>query len=372
MPKILVAGASGLVGYAAIKHFESLPEWEVIGVSRRRPVGFRRAEHISVDLSDAQQCTDAFGAMDDVTHIIYAALFERPGLHQGWSGDDNSYLRQNLDMLRNLFEPLEAASARLRHVSLMQGSKAYGTHLGIRPRVPMRERQPRVEHANFYFAQQDYLARRQIGKRWAWTIWRPVLIFGEAPGNPLSMIPPIAVYAAILRERGEPLHYPGNPGWWEVREAIDTEMLAAAFEWAATSDKARNEVYNIANGDVFVWQEVWPVIAESLGMEPGENRPLVLAEVMPSWEEEWLALAERHDLRGPRRFEELVGQGFIFADYVFGHGREPGSRILINAITKLRQHGFQQTVDTEEMLRKWLVRLQESRVIPPPSTEVLA
>jgi nucleoside-diphosphate-sugar epimerase len=365
MPKILIAGATGVVGYAALEHFESRPEWEVVGVSRRKPPGLGRAQHVSVDLTDEAACADVFGAMDDVTHVVYSALYERPGLHGGWTGKDDGYLNRNLQMLRNLFEPLERASSGLTHISLLQGTKAYGVHLGITPRVPLRESQPRVEHANFYFAQQDYLAERQAGKPWAWTVWRPVLIFGEAPGNPLSMIPPIAVYASILRERGEPLHYPGNPGWWEVRDAIDSQMIAAALEWAATSGNARNEVYNIANGDVFVWQEIWPVIAEAFGMEPGEERPLRLAETMPTWEDEWLALAERHDLQGPRRFEDLVGQGFTFADYVFGHGREPGIRVMISAITKLRQHGFHQTVDTEEMFRKWVRRLQDSRVIPP-------
>jgi NAD(P)-dependent dehydrogenase (short-subunit alcohol dehydrogenase family) len=40
--KILIAGATGLVGYAAMKHFASEPGSEVIAVSRRRP-DIRRA-----------------------------------------------------------------------------------------------------------------------------------------------------------------------------------------------------------------------------------------------------------------------------------------------------------------------------------------
>jgi nucleoside-diphosphate-sugar epimerase len=364
MPKILIAGATGVVGYAALKHFESKPEWEVVGVSRRKPPGLRRAQHISVDLTDEATCASVFGAMDDVTHVVYSALYERPDLHSGWTGRDDGYLNRNVQMLLNLFEPLERASSGLSHISLMQGTKAYGVHLGIQPRVPLRESQPRVEHENFYFAQQDYLAERQVGQPWAWTVWRPALMFGEASGNPMGIIPPVAAYASILRERGEPLHYPGNPDWWDVRDATDTELLAEALEWAATSENARNEVYNVTNGDVFVWQEVWPVIADAFGMKPGDQRPLRLAEVMPTWEDEWLALVERHGLQA-QGFNDMVGQGFIFADHVFGHESEPGTRIMISATTKLRQHGFQQTVDTEEMFRKWVRRLQDSRVIPP-------
>ena len=40
--KMLVAGASGLVGFAAVKHFAQLADWDVVGVSRRIPAGSRR------------------------------------------------------------------------------------------------------------------------------------------------------------------------------------------------------------------------------------------------------------------------------------------------------------------------------------------
>ena len=74
MNKILVAGASGLVGHAAIDHFASLADWEVVGVSRRIPADLPGAELLSVDLTDPAACESAFAAMDDVTHLVYAAL----------------------------------------------------------------------------------------------------------------------------------------------------------------------------------------------------------------------------------------------------------------------------------------------------------
>src|SRR5262245_21256215 len=124
MPKILIAGATGVVGYAALKHFEANPEWDVVGISRRKPPGLIRAEHISLDLTDADAVARVFGAMHDVTHVVFAALYERPGLYGGWSGRDDGYLNTNLEMLRNLLEPLEAAATGLRHNSLLQGTKA--------------------------------------------------------------------------------------------------------------------------------------------------------------------------------------------------------------------------------------------------------
>jgi hypothetical protein len=88
----------------------------------------------------------------------------------------------------------------------------------------------------------------------------------------------------------------------------------------------------INNGDVFEWRQVWPAIAETLGMDVGPDEPLSLAETMPPREAEWQALVRRHDLRAPERFADFVGQGFVYADLQFAYGakRTPP--------TTLRQH----------------------------------
>src|SRR5262245_54092138 len=115
--KVVVAGASGLVGFAAVKHFAQLPDWETIGVFGRLPEGLGGATLVSVDLTDQKRCAEVFGQMHDVTHVVYAALYEKPGLVQGWRERDQ--METNLAMLRNLFEPLSAAAKNLRHVTLL-------------------------------------------------------------------------------------------------------------------------------------------------------------------------------------------------------------------------------------------------------------
>src|SRR4029450_10857011 len=97
--------------------------------------------------------------LTDVTHVVYAAVNEQPGLEAGWK--DRAQMRLNLSMPENLFVPLAAASG-LQHVSLLQGTKAYGAHLG-RIAVPARERAPRHPHENFYLLQTDYLRAQQQG-----------------------------------------------------------------------------------------------------------------------------------------------------------------------------------------------------------------
>ena len=169
-------------------------------------------------------------------------------------------------MLRNLFDPLESKAKKLRHVSLLQGTKAYGAHLAPIP-IPARERAPRHPHENFYWLQEDYLREKQTGKKWNFTILRPQIVMGEAIGGNLSLIPPLGVYAALLREEGSPLYFPGGDP--SVFELVDADLLARSMEWAATTEAARNETFNITNGDVATWQDLWPVVADALGMKVG-------------------------------------------------------------------------------------------------------
>jgi nucleoside-diphosphate-sugar epimerase len=360
--KILIAGASGLVGYGAVRRFGALDDWEVVAVSRRPPLDRYGAEFISVDLMDEKRCAEVFGAMPDVTHLVYAALFEKPatGLIKGWRERDQ--METNLTMLRNLFEPLSSAARNLQHVSLLQGTKAYGAHVGPIA-IPARERNPRHQHENFYWLQEDYLREKQAGKSWHWTILRPQIVFGEAIGGNLNVIPALGVYAALRKEAGLPLSFPGGtPG---IAEAIDADVLARSMEWAATTPACANEIFNITNGDVFVWTEVWPAIAGALGMEVGTPEPHCLREEMPRRGAEWAAIVKKYDLRAPADLNRLVGGSFEFADSVFAYGFNQFPPAMLVSTIKARQAGFHDCIDTEDMFRKWFRRWQDLRLLPP-------
>ena len=368
MPKVLVAGASGLVGMAALKHFASLPGWDAVGVSRRCPVVDGIADHqfISVDLQNEQACREVFAEMHDVTHLVYAALHEIPGLMPGWLDED--VIETNAAMLRNLFEPLSDVAHNLRHVSLLHGTKAYGFHhptVGLEGlRIPLRERDPIRPHRNFYFVQQEYLESKQRGRTWGLTTFRPTMIYGDASGANMNPVIAIGVYAAILKEAGEPLHYPFRTLEPRLAEAVDAELVAKALAWAAANSVASGHAYNLTNGDVFVWSQAWARIASAMGMEVGEHRPMSFANDLVKRSDEWAKIVSTHQLRAHRDLVEFVGyNSLVYCDVMVGSPSRPGTPIL-NSTILARQHGFPDCLDTEDMFHNIFARLRSQRFLP--------
>jgi len=357
---VLIAGATGVVGYAALKHFAQRGDCTVTAVSRRRPLESFGAHFRSVDLTDAHACRALAEELGGVTRLVYAALYEKPGLSAGWLEADQ--IETNQRMLENLFEPLEGAAAGLRHVTLLQGTKAYGAH--VRPiAVPAREDRDEVRDvANFYWEQEAYLRARQADQPWHFTILRPQIIFGMSIGAAMNLIPAIGVYAALRKQRGESLAYPGGVG--PVLEAVDADLLARVIDWAGQTPEARDQIFNVANGDVFSWQNVWPAIADALGMQPGGPVPERLGDTMPARAAQWDVVRKEYDLTSPG-LRDFVGESFHYADFVMAHGAEGGLPPALVSTVKLRQAGFHEVMDTEAMFRKWFALLQEKRMLPP-------
>jgi nucleoside-diphosphate-sugar epimerase len=357
--KVAVAGATGLVGNAALRHFGGSGGCEVVALSRRKPRALYGARYVQVDLTDPAQCAGMSAELRGATHLVYAALYEGPNLVDGWR--DERQIRTNDAMLRNLMAVLEPAAPSLRHVALLQGTKAYGVH--VRPlTVPAREgRSEMHEQPNFYWAQENFVRELQQGKAWHWSILRPVLIVGEAMGGAMDLIPPLGVYAAMLREQGRALDYPGGAA--RVSQAVDVDLLARAIGWAGEAGAARNEAFNVTNGDVFTWENVWPAIAEALDMKPGGAVPLSLAATYPQWIAPWDALRQKYDLISPD-LEAFVGLSFQYADYTMRYGQtQPGPPSIVSTV-KINQAGFTEMMDTEDTFRKWFRHARSSRLLP--------
>jgi nucleoside-diphosphate-sugar epimerase len=178
--KVLVTGASGLLGVAAIEKFLSAG-WEVVGVSRRKPElpSGREVRFLPVDLRDEDAARAAFEPLADVTHIAYTALHEKPELVAGWSSKEQ--IETNTAMLRNVVEPIVRTASDFQHISIQQGTKIYGVHLRPIP-IPARERDARKDHANFFFDHEDYVRERGARHGFTYTALRPQLVTRPTPG----------------------------------------------------------------------------------------------------------------------------------------------------------------------------------------------
>lgn len=351
--RILVAGASGVVGRAALEHFAVTDE--VHGLSRRPPDTDAGVHH-ALDLTDRDACLATLAALPPFTHVVYAALHEQPGLLAGWT--DPEQMRTNRQMLLNCLDAL--SDHPLTHVSLLQGTKAYGAHVQ-RMRVPGREREPRVEHPNFYWLQEDLLRERAAARAFAFTIWRPPVIFGHALGAPMNVLTALGVYAAVCRETGEPFGFPG--GACGPIDGVDARLLARAFDWATHAATARDATFNVANGDVLYWPDLWPALADAFGVPAAPPTPRTLTEWLPARADAWERIRSREGLQAPP-LPQFVGDSLIYTDMLMGVGRtEPPASTQLSTIA-LRQAGFADCIDSEDMMREWIARLQAARVLP--------
>lgn len=353
---IVIFGASGLVGGAALRHFDALADWQVTALSRRPP-GFKHTgEFIPLDLLDDEGCTATLSSLHNTTHIVYAALYEQEDVIRGWRA--KAQMETNLAMLSNALTTLCKAAPNLQHISLLQGTKAYGAHLKPPP-VPAKERWPRHGHENFYWYQEDFIRQLQAGAAWSWTVMRPQTVFGFALDVPLNILLAMAVYAVLRRAEGLPLAHPGGGAF--ITEATDARLLARSFEWAAHSETARNQIYNITNGDCLTWPDLWPVVARHFNMPMGEPEPARLRELMPEKSEIWQRLAAEHKL-ADIDYDRLVGPSWQFADFNFAAGKNPAPVVVSNL--KARRDGFADFIDTEDMVIELLELYQAEKILP--------
>lgn len=177
---------------------------------------------------------------------------------------------------------------------------------GLRPHLgpflnPARESDPRHIGPNFYYDQQDYLAALQERQSGTWTIFRPTFVYGFAVGNPMNLETVIAVYASISKELGLPLRYPGTRAAYEVlSQAVDASLIARAIRWAGAAESARNEIFNITNGDLFRWCNLWPELGAVFEMPMAPPQRIPLEEFMSGQESVWSRMVERHGLTTSR------------------------------------------------------------------------
>jgi nucleoside-diphosphate-sugar epimerase len=343
----LVAGANGLIGRRVVPYLANRG-WDVVALSRAPYTG-AGVRHVAIDLTDARGTRAKVGALTDVTHLFYCVRADHP------EGVPESEA-VNAAMLRNLVEALEPNAPRLAHINLVHGTKYYGHHLGPCA-VPALEEGPRGPGGTYYFAQQDYLSGRAAGARWTWSIARPHAFCYTETDNPRSLVLVIAVLAAVQRELEQPLFFPGSARSYEARtQFTDLGLLARAIEWMASAPQCANQAFNVVNGDYPRWSELWPQLADLLGLEAGPPAAVRLGQYMSDKAPVWDAIVARHGLKASA-LDRLVL--WNYGDYAFAPEWD-----IMSSMEKARRLGFDGRENTRDMFARLFEGYRAQRVIP--------
>ncbi len=348
----LVVGASGIVG-SATANLLLEQGWQVYGLARR-PTQQEGIVPVSANLQDAVETAKALA--DVRPEAVFISTWAR-------QESEAENIRVNSAMVRNLLDGLSLGKST-RHVALVTGLKhylgpfeAYGK--GTLPQTPFREEQGRLDVENFYYAQEDEVFAASKRDGFSWSVHRPHTVIGQAVGNAMNMGTTLAVYATICRETGRPFRFPGSAAQWNgLTDMTDANLLAKHLLWAAQTPEAKNEDFNVVNGDIFRWSWMWGRIADWFGIEaaPFDGTVIPLAEQMEHDAEIWNKISIRENLAEPD-LNRLASPWHTDAD--LGRPIE-----VVTDMGKSRRLGFKEYQPTDDAFFTLFETLRKNRLIP--------
>jgi nucleoside-diphosphate-sugar epimerase len=342
----LVTGPYGIVGLNVVEQLEAAGGWAITTLGRRARPPVELVGYLPADLADPVATATAVTSAGAVTHLFFAAFRYDP--------DPYAEIQINVSMLTSVLDGLRAAGAPLQRVLIYQGSKAYGALMGSMT-TPAKERHPRVPGPLFYFDQEDLLHRRGADDGFTTTVLRPDYVVGIGLGRYANLLSVVAVYASVCRALDLPLRYPGGEaGYRRLFQMTDAALLGRASVWAALEPTEDNQVYNVTNGDLIRWSNVWSRIADYFGLSTADPLEVDLPLFMRDKAALWGQLAARHDLRVS--FDDLLD---------WRHALVMRQSVEVHSSTvKIRQAGFSECLDSEDRLFELFDEMQARRYIP--------
>ncbi|MBC3788746.1 SDR family oxidoreductase [Spirosoma utsteinense] len=356
----LVVGASGITG-SNLAHELIEQGWLTYGLARNPNQTIANLQPVAADLLDPDSMQAALATIDP-THVFFTSWMR--------NATEAENIRVNGAMVRNLLDAL-APKKSVQHVALVTGLKHYlgpfdaYAKEGFLPLTPVREEHPRLEIENFYYAQEDEVYAAAARDGFTWSIHRPHTVIGKAVGNMMNLGSTLAAYATICQASGRPFRWPGSKAQWEgLSDVTDARVLAKHLVWAATTEAAHNEAFNVANGDVFRWSWLWKQLADWFGLEAvgfdGTIHPLEeqIAGDGPLWQE----IASRYGLAESNL--NRVASAW-HTDLDLGRPIE-----VMTDMSKSRKLGFSVYQRTDESFFDLFEQMQADRLIPAHKTVI--
>ena len=350
----LVVGATGIAGRGVSQEL-IYAGGHVHGLSRHRDGIVAGVEHVGADLLDSASVKKAVSRIKP-SHVYLTAWSRRP--------NEQENIKVNAGMVRTVLRAIAPARS-VKHVALVTGLKHYlgpfeaYVRGGVAPPTPLREEQPRLDLPNFYYNQEDELYAAANRDGFTWSVHRPHTIIGKAVGNAMNMGSTLAAYASICKELGRPFKFPGSAAQWNgLSDMTDARVLGKQLVWASTTDVAKNEAYNIVNGDVFRWSWLWPRIAKWFGVasEGFEGTPVPLEGQMAEDGKVWKAMAAKRGLVEPDLWR--VASPW-HTDLDMGRPLE-----VMTDMARSRKLGFLVYQSTEDAFHDLFATLRAEKVIP--------
>ncbi|KAF2096873.1 NAD dependent epimerase/dehydratase family protein [Rhizodiscina lignyota] len=398
MPSAIVTGATGILGRAIVHELSAhAQQWPTVhALSRSKTESYpSNVIHNHVDLtSPSKEMAEQLAAVKG-EYLFFSAYLQQDS--------EQANFDVNGDMLEAFLNALDitGASKTLKRIILVTGAKQYGVHLGA-AKCPMMESDRWVvgddRPPNFYYRQQDILRHYCQDREFDWVVTYPNDVIGLAKGNFMNLATSVGLYAAVTKELGSgELPFPGSEIFYTKFDSFTVANLHAKFcAWAALEPRAGNEAFNVVNGDIESWQNLWPRLAQRYGLKVPPDQfersadmssEMLLAERPPldDWADElglrgkvrqnkvqqridlvkwsqkeevkegWEKLADREGLEKDA-FEKATWE---FLAFVLGRDYD-----IVISMSKARKLGWSGYADTWESLEEALGELEVAKVLP--------
>jgi nucleoside-diphosphate-sugar epimerase len=358
----VVTGATGINGNAMVSYLSHFPKQvpTIIAISKSTKnttdtdwYNAPHVRHLALDLLDTDKVNEQIEyhkhLFAQATHLFHMSYIEKDS--------DDEMIEVNMKMLRNMIEGLEKVT-KLDHVALINGDKYYGSHLGAH-KTPYREEDPRPDIKLFYYDQEDYLKARHKSAGWTYSVLRASVILGYSNSSFMNLGATLAAYAVLCKEQGEKFAFPGSEKSWNcLIDFSDVNLIAKMFVWAAVTNSAWNNSFNVVNGDQWRWSELWPKLAEYWGIEWSgpQVTPFKLEEKMKGKNAVWKKIVDKYKLKD-LTVEHIAT--WKFADMIFA--REWDS---FNDMTKAREFGFAGFASSLVSFKKTFLSYEHRGIIP--------